>query len=277
MTGYVKTPTSDQVAARVAKGWPAHRPFGQAGLEESLDGVLGGRPEIDLQAVSGNGSSRTLAQSRRAPSRRMSSPRFASTPSTTSPMRSVGSYGGAVVLDPKSGAVRGVGRARHGGAAAAGIVVQDGDRCGGAATRRWRRSTPAIRTLDSSSSTAGSSTTSTRSRAAGRSCSPSRSAATRCSRRWPIRSARRDWLRWPTTSGSTTRARFDIRCRRASPRASVSWTPISRWGPPASARAAWARRRCRWHRWPRRSVRRAIYRAPYIVHSPDQIADYQPE
>ena len=45
----------------------------------------------------------------------------------------------------------GVGRARDGGAAAAGLVVQDGDRCGGAATRRWRRSTPTIRTLATSS------------------------------------------------------------------------------------------------------------------------------
>ena len=104
VTGYVKTPAADQVAARVAKGWPAHRPYGQAGLEQSLDGVLGGRPEIDLQAVSKAGAARSLAESRR---------RQAEDVVTTLRIHAQhdvadalgGRYGGAVVLDPKSGAV----------------------------------------------------------------------------------------------------------------------------------------------------------------------------
>ncbi len=104
VTGYVKTPTNDQMAARVAKGWPARRPFGQAGLEGSLDGVLGGRPEVDLQAASGKGSPRTLA------ARAGAKPQDVVTTLRIHTQHDVadalgGKYGGAIVMDPKSGAV----------------------------------------------------------------------------------------------------------------------------------------------------------------------------
>lgn len=104
VTGYVKTPAAERVAGRVAKGWPARRPYGQAGLEQSLDGVLSGRPQIDLQAVSNAGAVRSLGE------RPGAKPEDVVTTLRIHVQHDVadalgGRYGGAVVLDPKSGAV----------------------------------------------------------------------------------------------------------------------------------------------------------------------------
>jgi cell division protein FtsI/penicillin-binding protein 2 len=54
ITGYVAAPkTRDAIVTRRAAGWPAAAAYGQGGLEESLDPVLGGQPRIRLQAVGG--------------------------------------------------------------------------------------------------------------------------------------------------------------------------------------------------------------------------------
>src|SRR5204862_3456728 len=51
VTGFNKPPEGDAVAARRRAGWPAGRYYGQGGLEESLDPILGGRPRVRLVAA----------------------------------------------------------------------------------------------------------------------------------------------------------------------------------------------------------------------------------
>ena len=105
VTGYVKTPAPDQVAARVAKGWPARRPYGQAGLEQSLDGVLG----RTARGRSAGGVARPIQHvlAKRAgakPQDVVTTLRIHAQHDAADALG--GSYGGAVVLDPKSGAVQ---------------------------------------------------------------------------------------------------------------------------------------------------------------------------
>src|SRR5690242_12263297 len=51
VTGFTKPPEGDAVADRRRAGWPAGRYYGQGGLEESLDPILGGRPRVRLVAA----------------------------------------------------------------------------------------------------------------------------------------------------------------------------------------------------------------------------------
>ena len=61
VTGYVKAPAPSDVAARENAGWPATEPYGQGGLERSLDAILAGSPRFVLRAVSASGRRRVLA------------------------------------------------------------------------------------------------------------------------------------------------------------------------------------------------------------------------
>ena len=61
VTGYVKAPAPTDVAARERAGWPATQPYGQGGLERSLDSILAGSPRFVLRAVSASGQRRVLA------------------------------------------------------------------------------------------------------------------------------------------------------------------------------------------------------------------------
>jgi hypothetical protein len=61
VTGYVKAPAPSDVAARERAGWPAAQPYGQGGLERSLDSILAGSPRFVLRAVSASGQRRVLA------------------------------------------------------------------------------------------------------------------------------------------------------------------------------------------------------------------------
>ena len=105
ITGYVKTPDPEQVAARVRAGWPATEPYGQGGLEESLDPILAGTPRFALRAVSKvTGRIRVLAL------RPGQSPRNVTTtlrvPIQQAAATALGSrYGGVVVLSARTGAV----------------------------------------------------------------------------------------------------------------------------------------------------------------------------
>jgi cell division protein FtsI/penicillin-binding protein 2 len=107
LTGFTKPPEAGAVAARRRAGWPAGRRYGQAGLEESLDDALGGKPRVRLVAApSAPGSpGRILA---RKPGRKPRDVVTTIDPDLqTAAAAALGSrYGGIVVLDPSSGAVR---------------------------------------------------------------------------------------------------------------------------------------------------------------------------
>jgi peptidoglycan glycosyltransferase len=105
ITGFLKAPAPAQVAARVRAGWPAKLPYGQGGLEGSLDPVLAGTPRFALRAVSKTtGHIRVLAL---LPGR---SPHNVTTtlrvPIQNAAVAALGArYGGVVVLSPRTGAV----------------------------------------------------------------------------------------------------------------------------------------------------------------------------
>jgi peptidoglycan glycosyltransferase len=107
MTGFTKAPEADAIAARRKAGWPAGRRYGQGGLEESLDAALGGLPRVRLVAApSAPGSpGRILARKAgRKPKDVVTTidPGLQAAAATALGSR----YGGIVVLDPRSGAVR---------------------------------------------------------------------------------------------------------------------------------------------------------------------------
>ena len=107
MTGFTKAPDADAIAARRKAGWPAGRRYGQGGLEESLDAALGGLPRVRLVAApSAPGSpGRILARKAgRKPKDVVTTidPGLQAAAATALGSR----YGGIVVLDPRSGAVR---------------------------------------------------------------------------------------------------------------------------------------------------------------------------
>ena len=104
VTGYVKAPDPAQAAQRAKYGWPRTLPFGQGGLEESLDRVLAGAPRIDLDAFSAAGGPRVLAT---RPGRK---PHDVTTTLQLSMQQAANAalgarYGGVVVLSAHTGAV----------------------------------------------------------------------------------------------------------------------------------------------------------------------------
>ncbi len=105
VTGYVKAPAPADVAAREQAGWPATEPYGQGGLERSLDPILAGSPRFVLRAVSASGLKRVLAV------RPGKKPRDVTT-TLRVPIQEVatnalgGRYGGVVVLSARTGAVQ---------------------------------------------------------------------------------------------------------------------------------------------------------------------------
>jgi len=107
VTGFTKPPEADAVAARRRAGWPAGRSYGQGGLEKSLDPILGGRPRVRLVAAPATSGSpgRILA---RKPGRKPKDVVTTIDPDMqAAAAAALGSrYGGIVVLDPRSGAVR---------------------------------------------------------------------------------------------------------------------------------------------------------------------------
>jgi penicillin-binding protein A len=107
VTGFTKAPEGDAVAERRKAGWPAGRKYGQGGLEESLDPILAGRPRVRLVAAPAapGTPARILA---RKPGRKPKDVVTTIDPDLqTAAAGALGSrYGGIVVLDPRSGAVR---------------------------------------------------------------------------------------------------------------------------------------------------------------------------
>jgi peptidoglycan glycosyltransferase len=103
VTGYVKAPAPADVAARERAGWPATQPYGQGGLERSLDSILAGSPRFVLRAVSASGKRRVLAVTPGVAPRNV-------TTTLRVPVQEVasnalgGRYGGVVVLS-RTGAV----------------------------------------------------------------------------------------------------------------------------------------------------------------------------
>jgi penicillin-binding protein A len=105
ITGFLRSPAAAQVAAREGAGWPGTLPYGQGGLEGSLDPILAGTPRFALRAVSKQtGHIRVLAL------RRGRSPHDVTTtlrvPIQNAAVDALGGrYGGVVVLSARTGAV----------------------------------------------------------------------------------------------------------------------------------------------------------------------------
>jgi penicillin-binding protein A len=105
ITGFLKPPAAAQVAVRKHEGWPATLPYGQGGLEGSLDPILAGTPRFSLRAVAKQtGHFRVLAL------RRGRNPRDVTTtlrvPIQNAAVAALGArYGGVVVLSARTGAV----------------------------------------------------------------------------------------------------------------------------------------------------------------------------
>jgi len=106
VTGGMKPPEGPQVAERVKAGWPATQPYGQDGLEASLDSILAGSPRFVLRAVPGRGGGAAHVLAVRAGQ----SPRDVTTtlrvPIQQAAATALGNqYGGVVVLSAATGAV----------------------------------------------------------------------------------------------------------------------------------------------------------------------------
>jgi cell division protein FtsI/penicillin-binding protein 2 len=104
VTGVLALPTGAAARARGGDGWPAGRPFGVDGLEASLDDALAGRPRIRLLA-------RSAERVRRLATRRGRAPKDVRTTLDAdlqfAASAALGArYGGAVLLDARTGAVR---------------------------------------------------------------------------------------------------------------------------------------------------------------------------
>jgi peptidoglycan glycosyltransferase len=104
VTGYVKAPAPADVVARERAGWPATEPYGQGGLERSLDPILAGSPRFVLQAISASARKRVLAV------RPGQKPRDVTTTLRVPIQQAAtdalgGRYGGVVVLSARTGAV----------------------------------------------------------------------------------------------------------------------------------------------------------------------------
>jgi Penicillin binding protein transpeptidase domain/Penicillin-binding Protein dimerisation domain/NTF2-like N-terminal transpeptidase domain len=103
VTGYMKPPTPAQARQRAQLGWPAHLPFGQGGLEGSLDRLLAGAPRIELVAVSAGGRRSLAVRPGRAPHDVTTTLQLPIQEAASTALG--GRYGGVVVLAAKTGAV----------------------------------------------------------------------------------------------------------------------------------------------------------------------------
>ena len=106
VTGFTRAPEGADAAARTAAGWPAGQPYGQGGLEASLDSVLGGLPRARLVAVSSTPGVPNRVLGRRQGRK----PKDVITTLDVSDQEAAAAalgarYGGIVVLDPRTGAV----------------------------------------------------------------------------------------------------------------------------------------------------------------------------
>jgi beta-lactamase class D len=105
LTGFVRGPqTAAQRRARVAAGWPATSRFGQGGLEQSLDRVLGGAPRIDLVGQGPSGTRRLARHPGRRPKNVVTT--LDPTLQADATAALAGQYGGITILDARNGAVR---------------------------------------------------------------------------------------------------------------------------------------------------------------------------
>jgi len=105
ITGFVRGPqTRAERRARAAAGWPAGSWYGQGGLEQSLDGVLGGAPRIDLVAK-GSAGTRLLARHHGRRPRDVVTT-LDPTLQADATAALAGRYGGIAILDARTGAVR---------------------------------------------------------------------------------------------------------------------------------------------------------------------------
>jgi peptidoglycan glycosyltransferase len=105
VTGFVRVPqTRADRRARVAAGWPASSKYGQGGLEQSLDRVLGGAPRIDLVAQGAAGTRLLGRHHGRRPRDVVTT--LDSTLQEDATAALAGRYGGIAILDARSGAVR---------------------------------------------------------------------------------------------------------------------------------------------------------------------------
>ncbi|MGZ4430475.1 MAG: penicillin-binding transpeptidase domain-containing protein [Gaiellales bacterium] len=105
VTGYVRDPqTAADIARRRAEGWPPHAAYGQGGLEKSLDSILAGSPTFELVAAR-PGSARTLAvHPGHLPHDVVTTLSASLQVAATDALGN--RYGGIVVIDTRSGAVR---------------------------------------------------------------------------------------------------------------------------------------------------------------------------
>jgi penicillin-binding protein A len=105
VTGYMKPPQGPQVAARVKAGWPATEPFGQGGLEASLDPILSGSPRFVLWAkpVAGGPPHVLAVRPGRSPHDVTTTLRVSLQDAAATALG--GRYGGVVVLSAATGAV----------------------------------------------------------------------------------------------------------------------------------------------------------------------------
>jgi penicillin-binding protein A len=102
LTGFVQGPqTAAAIAARQKIGWPSGTPYGQGGLEQSLDPILGGVPTVQLVAA-GSGGSRVIAVS---PGRKPENVVTTLDPTLQADAVNLlgNREGGIVVLDPSTG------------------------------------------------------------------------------------------------------------------------------------------------------------------------------
>jgi penicillin-binding protein A len=107
LTGFTKAPEEDAIAARRKAGWPSGRKYGQGGLEESLDDALGGLPRVRLVAAPSAPGSPGRILARKAGRKPKDVTTTVDPDLQTAAVTALGArYGGIVVLDPRSGAVR---------------------------------------------------------------------------------------------------------------------------------------------------------------------------
>ncbi len=105
ITGFVSAPeTAADRRARALVGWPAGTPYGQGGLEQSLDDTLAGAPRVDLVAAGSSGD-RLLARHAGRRPRAVVTTLDPSLQETATTLLD-GQVGGIVVLDARSGALR---------------------------------------------------------------------------------------------------------------------------------------------------------------------------